>query len=366
MNYAWASDKYEQMEYDLKIRDSKLEEKLKELDQALKERDDFKDKLEKWSNASVLQNEVLNKQRYVSDKAIREEDLKGLCIFDSGCSGVRQEDKDKLYDVFLKLVSWRWVCWCIGNRLCEKEEETSGKVGCSFLGLTRKETSDMLHGSDCGSRKQGWLAHKVSNIHAPDKPSEERTANKEIPLSSEEQALHDELVNLMHQESLAKLHNDAQRTALKEDTWQYTTDSDDDIPKDGVFSTNSFDDMKDGFEKRCTEDTAFNSMLQAQRARCTKGTDKSECVDYACKCLHQLRELKQSDRLLLAFALSMGLYCLIRWMLKRAFFDYWHTSHRRANVKQPPGLEDHAHTKQKKVYRVVKALYGCIKPQEHG
>ncbi|GJX62625.1 putative ribonuclease H-like domain-containing protein [Tanacetum coccineum] len=51
------------------IRDLKLEEKQKELDQALKERDDFKVKLEKWSNASVLQNEVLNKQRYVSDKS---------------------------------------------------------------------------------------------------------------------------------------------------------------------------------------------------------------------------------------------------------------------------------------------------------
>ncbi|GJW99913.1 ribonuclease H-like domain-containing protein [Tanacetum coccineum] len=56
--YAWG-DKYEQMEYDLKIRDLKLEEKQKELDQALKERDDFKVKLEKWTNASVLQNEVL-------------------------------------------------------------------------------------------------------------------------------------------------------------------------------------------------------------------------------------------------------------------------------------------------------------------
>ncbi|GJY41741.1 ribonuclease H-like domain-containing protein [Tanacetum coccineum] len=40
-----------------------------ELDQTLKECDDFKVKLEKWSNASVLQNEVLNKQRYVSDKS---------------------------------------------------------------------------------------------------------------------------------------------------------------------------------------------------------------------------------------------------------------------------------------------------------
>ncbi|GJU86749.1 hypothetical protein Tco_1294295 [Tanacetum coccineum] len=64
--YAWG-DKYEQMEYDLKVRDFKLEEKQKELDQVLKERDDFKVKLEKWTNASVLQNEVLNKQRYLSD-----------------------------------------------------------------------------------------------------------------------------------------------------------------------------------------------------------------------------------------------------------------------------------------------------------
>ncbi|GJU65125.1 putative ribonuclease H-like domain-containing protein [Tanacetum coccineum] len=66
--YAWG-DKYEQMEYDLKLRDWKLEEKQKELDQILKERDDFKDKLEKWSNTSVHQNEVLNKQRYLSDKS---------------------------------------------------------------------------------------------------------------------------------------------------------------------------------------------------------------------------------------------------------------------------------------------------------
>ncbi|GJS40151.1 ribonuclease H-like domain-containing protein [Tanacetum coccineum] len=44
-------------------------EKQKELIK-LKEREDFKVKLEKWvSNASVLQNEVLNKQRYVSDKS---------------------------------------------------------------------------------------------------------------------------------------------------------------------------------------------------------------------------------------------------------------------------------------------------------
>ncbi|GJS17236.1 ribonuclease H-like domain-containing protein [Tanacetum coccineum] len=116
---------------------------------------------------------------------------------------------------------------------------------------------------------QQFIVHGP-NIHAAqNKPSEERTADKEVPLSSEEQALHDELVSLMHQESLAKLHNDAQRNAFEEEkkrialdkgkecvdstftlstantppqsTGNTPTDSDDDIPKDGVFSTNSFD-----------------------------------------------------------------------------------------------------------------------------
>ncbi|GKA21083.1 hypothetical protein Tco_0701072 [Tanacetum coccineum] len=54
-------------------------------------------------------------------------------------------------------------------------------------------------------------------VRAQNKHSEERTANKEVPLSSEEQALHDELVRLMHQESIAKVHNDAQRSAFEEE-----------------------------------------------------------------------------------------------------------------------------------------------------
>ncbi|GJV58178.1 ribonuclease H-like domain-containing protein [Tanacetum coccineum] len=117
---------------------------------------------------------------------------------------------------------------------------------------------------------QQFIVHGP-NIHAAQNtPSEERTADKEVPLFSEEQALHDELVNLMHQESLAKTHNDAQRIAFEEEkrrialakgkecanstftlstaktppqsTGNTPTDSDDDVPKDGVFSTNSFDD----------------------------------------------------------------------------------------------------------------------------
>ncbi|GJX39677.1 putative ribonuclease H-like domain-containing protein, partial [Tanacetum coccineum] len=105
-------------------------------------------------------------------------------------------------------------------------------------------------------------------------PPEERTAAKEVKLSSEEQALHDELISLMHQESLAKAHNDDQRIAFEEEkrrisiakgkehvdstftlstantppqsTGNTPTDSDDDTPKDGVFSTNSFDAEEGG------------------------------------------------------------------------------------------------------------------------
>ncbi|GKC60812.1 ribonuclease H-like domain-containing protein, partial [Tanacetum coccineum] len=64
---------------------------------------------------------------------------------------------------------------------------------------------------------QQFIVHGP-NIHAAqNKPSEERTADKEVPLSSDEQALHDELVSLMHQESLAKAHNDDQRIAFEEE-----------------------------------------------------------------------------------------------------------------------------------------------------
>ncbi|GKF60369.1 hypothetical protein Tco_0177155 [Tanacetum coccineum] len=46
---------------------------------------------------------------------------------------------------------------------------------------------------------QQFIVHTAQPMHP-----EERTAAKEVSLSSEEQALHDELVSLMHQESLAK------------------------------------------------------------------------------------------------------------------------------------------------------------------
>ncbi|GKB66855.1 hypothetical protein Tco_0928267 [Tanacetum coccineum] len=133
---------------------------------------------------------------------------------------------------------------------------------------------------------QQFIVHGP-NIHAAQPMhSEESTADKEVSLSSDEQALHDELVNLMHQESLAKLHHDAQRTAFEEEkkrialakekecanstftlstaktppqsTGNTPTDSDDDVPKDGVFSTNSFDDEHTDTEEDGAPD--YNNM----------------------------------------------------------------------------------------------------------
>ncbi|GKA64431.1 hypothetical protein Tco_0764037, partial [Tanacetum coccineum] len=64
---------------------------------------------------------------------------------------------------------------------------------------------------------QQFIVHVPSINATQNKLSEEHTTDKEVPLSSEEQALHDELVSLMHQESLAKSHNDAQRNAFEEE-----------------------------------------------------------------------------------------------------------------------------------------------------
>ncbi|GKB25463.1 putative ribonuclease H-like domain-containing protein, partial [Tanacetum coccineum] len=133
---------------------------------------------------------------------------------------------------------------------------------------------------------QQFIVHGPSINAAQNKHSEERTADKEVPLSSEEQALHDELVSLMHQESIAKVHNDAQRNAFEKEkrrialekgkesatstltrstantpsqsTGNTPTDSDDDVPKDGVFSTNSFDDENTDTEEDGAPD--YNNM----------------------------------------------------------------------------------------------------------
>ncbi|GJW11506.1 putative ribonuclease H-like domain-containing protein [Tanacetum coccineum] len=154
----------------------------------------------------------------------------------------------------------------------ENYADSGGKVS------TYDEVEDLDH--------QQFIVHVPSINAAQNKHLEERTADKEVPFSSEEQALHDELVNLMHQESIAKVHTDAQRNAFEEEKRRIAlekgkenanstltlstsntpfpsagitpTDFDDDVPKDGVFSINSFDDENTDNEEDGAPD--YNNM----------------------------------------------------------------------------------------------------------
>ncbi|GJR69016.1 putative ribonuclease H-like domain-containing protein [Tanacetum coccineum] len=174
---------------------------------------------------------------------------------------------------------------------------------------------------------QQFIVHGPSINAVQNKHSEERTADKEVPLSSEEQALHDELVSLMHQESLAKSHNDAQRNAFEEEkrrialekgkdsvnstftlstantpsqsTGNTPTDSDDDVPKDGVFSTNSFDDENTDTEEDEAPD--YNNMdhtidvSSTPTLRIHKNHPQSQIIGKGTAGVLTRRKLKESD-----------------------------------------------------------------------
>ncbi|GJY29251.1 putative ribonuclease H-like domain-containing protein [Tanacetum coccineum] len=107
-----------------------------------------------------------------------------------------------------KLVKAIWVIRkvqdCLHVNFLENQENQKGKGPDWMFDL------DLLTPSM--NYIQQFIVHTAQPMHP-----EERTAAKEVSLSSEEQALHDELVSLMHQESLAKAHNDDQRIAFEEE-----------------------------------------------------------------------------------------------------------------------------------------------------
>ncbi|GJZ16004.1 putative ribonuclease H-like domain-containing protein, partial [Tanacetum coccineum] len=163
---------------------------------------------------------------------------------------------------------------------------------------------------------QQFIVHTAQPMHP-----EERTAAKEVPLSSEEQALHDELMNLMHQESLAKAHNDDQRIAFEEEkrrisiakgkehvnstftlstantppqsTGNTPTDSDDDIPKDGIFSTNSFDAEEGGVADYNNMDSTID-VPSTPTLRIHKIHPQSQIIGKSTAGVQTRRKLKES------------------------------------------------------------------------
>ncbi|GJR76513.1 hypothetical protein Tco_0088878 [Tanacetum coccineum] len=299
--YAWG-DKYEQMEYDLKIRDLKLEEKQKELDQALKERDDFKVKLEKWSNAvctSKRRDETLDlipayeyfkekrptKQNHHPTEATEDEAvlwhrrrgmsnfkkkstswLKAFCLGGlpsktfkleslmlacrkckqhmASCKKIEKELSENL----LKLLHMDFVWTCFSGE-CKQEEENQKGKGPDWMFDLDLLTPSMNY---IPVRKENYADSKEQGISCDDV----------------EDLDDQQFINLMPS------HNDDQRIAFEEEkrrisivkgkehvnstftlstantppqsTGNTPTDSDDDISKDGIFSTNSFDAEEGG------------------------------------------------------------------------------------------------------------------------
>ncbi|GJR01680.1 ribonuclease H-like domain-containing protein [Tanacetum coccineum] len=249
-----------------------------------------------------------------------EEDLKDYAIIDSGCSGSgRISGKGTIKTSCLDFEKVSYVEELKFNllsvsQICDKKHNNdvysldlkniipSGGITCLVAKATEDEAVlwhrrlGHVNFKNINKLVKGNLERKLSDsneqgisviededlddnqfiVHTASAyaSGRERTAAKEVSLSTEEQALHDELVSLMHQESLAKAHNDDQRIAFEEEkrrisiakgkehvdstftlstantppqsTGNTPTDSDDDTPKDGIFSTNSFDAEEGG------------------------------------------------------------------------------------------------------------------------
>ncbi|GKA62414.1 ribonuclease H-like domain-containing protein [Tanacetum coccineum] len=121
---------------------------------------------------------------------------------------------------------------------------------------------------------QQFIVHTAQPMH-----TEERTAAKEVPLSSAEQALHDELVSLMHQESLAKAHNDDQRIAFEEEKKRIALDK-----ETRVRTKEQFDSLIDKLNLKSAENKDLKAQIQdkgiVKQAKAKQPLDN--VLDFAC------------------------------------------------------------------------------------
>ncbi|GJZ95331.1 ribonuclease H-like domain-containing protein [Tanacetum coccineum] len=106
-----------------------------------------------------------------------------------------------------------------------------------------------------------FIVHGPSINAVQNKHLEERTADEEVPFSSKEQALHDELRRIALENGKECANSSLTLSTANthsQSTGNTPTDSDDDVPKDGVFSTNSFDDEHNDTEEDGPPD--YNNM----------------------------------------------------------------------------------------------------------
>ncbi|GJU03498.1 putative ribonuclease H-like domain-containing protein [Tanacetum coccineum] len=324
-----------------------------------------------------------------------EEDLKDYAIIDSGCSGSgRISGKGTIKTSCLDFEKVSYVEELKFNllsvsQICDKKHNNdvysldlkniipSGGITCLVAKATEDEAVlwhrrlGHVNFKNINKLVKGNLERKLSDsneqgisviededlddnqfiVHTASAyaSGRERTAAKEVSLSTEEQALHDELVSLMHQGSLAKAHNDDQRIAFEEEkrrisiakgkehvdstftlstantppqsTGNTPTDSDDDTPKDAM------------------QEELLQFKLQDARLLCDlpEGT--------------RLPNWKQEIRLF--WHLHFPWLTVYQMDVKSAFL-YGNITEE-VYVKQPPGFEDPAHH-QTKVYRLSKSL----------
>ncbi|GJU80679.1 ribonuclease H-like domain-containing protein, partial [Tanacetum coccineum] len=87
----------------------KLGEKQKEFDNVIKERDELKEKLEKWSNATLLQTEILNKQKVLNDKTCIGFGVEYSSSEESNNSSGDETLTDPLYEIFKREKAYKVV-----------------------------------------------------------------------------------------------------------------------------------------------------------------------------------------------------------------------------------------------------------------
>ncbi|GJT46417.1 hypothetical protein Tco_0955132 [Tanacetum coccineum] len=150
------------------------------------------------------------------------------CLVHVGKENQKRKGPDWMFDLELLSPSMNYI-----HVRKENYADSGGNV------LTHDDVEDL--------DDQQFIVHSP-NIHAAQNtPSEERTADKEVPLFSEEQALHDELKRrdnalMQRKKNVQTYFTLSTAKTPPQSTGNTSTDSDDDVPKDGVFSTNSFDD----------------------------------------------------------------------------------------------------------------------------
>ncbi|GJS09968.1 putative ribonuclease H-like domain-containing protein [Tanacetum coccineum] len=118
----------------------------------------------------------------------------------------------------------------------------------------------IVHGSSSIGNKA--VSEAITN-DAQNKDSDESTVVKEVPLTIEDQDLQKEFENLMLQEIIAHTHMENQGIASEKRKEKGKeiydlSESDDDLPKDGIFHGNSFDDENKDTEEEI--DLDLNNM----------------------------------------------------------------------------------------------------------